>query len=100
MPPDGTSDFFHLPVSFKKHKIAGSLFVNFKTNAAASAFYSQLHQRSLVAQRSSAKLNIVVAKVQGLEGNVRQLMKRSSKRIQNQRFLPSVFDGLQEIPFR
>jgi len=99
LPPDGTYDFFYLPFSFQKMKITGYLFVNFTSNAAASAFYSQWHGRSLGAQESSAKLNIGVAEVQGLEENVRQLIKRNIKRIKNPMFQPSVFDGLQEVPF-
>jgi len=97
MPPDGSYDFLYLPFSFKKMKIAGYLFLNFRSNAAASAFYSQWHGRSLPG--SSNKLNVGVAEVQGLEQNVQQLIKLNIKRIKNPTFLPAVFDGLQEVPF-
>lgn len=98
-PPDGTYDFFHLPFNFKHRKIAGYLFLNFKSNAAASAFRAQWHGRSLDAQGSSAKLNIALAEVQGLDDNVHELIKRQIQKIKNPQFLPSVFDGLVEIPF-
>jgi len=98
-PPDGSYDFFYLPYSFQKMTVAGYLFINFISSAEASAFYSQWHGRPLCRQGSSAKLNIGVADVQGLEENVCQLIKRNIKRIKNPKFLPSVFDGLQEVPF-
>jgi len=97
LPPDGTYDFFYLPFNFKKMKIAGYLFLNFRSNAAASAFYSKWHGQSLPG--CSTKLNIGVAEVQGLEENVRQLINRNIKRVKNPAFLPAVFDCLQEVPF-
>jgi len=99
MPPDGTYDFFYLPFSFKQKKLASYLFLNFKSNAAALAFYSRWHGCSLRAQGPSSKLRIGVAEMQGLEQNVRQLVKRNIERIKNPKFLPSVFDGLREVPF-
>jgi len=78
-------------------KIAGYLFLNFRSNAAASDFYSQWHGRLLPG--SSKKLNVGVAEVQGLEENVRQLINRNIKRVKNPNFLPAVFDGLREVPF-
>jgi len=96
LPPDGTYDFFYLPFSFRKMKIAGYLFLNFKSNASASAFYSKWHGQSLPG--CSTKLNIGVAEVQGLEENMRQLINRNIKRVKNPAFLPAVFDGFQEVP--
>jgi len=37
--------------------------------------------------------------MQGLEDNLRHLVHRRIKRIKNPTYLPSVFDGLQEVPF-
>lgn len=100
LPPDGTYNFFYLPFSFKQKKIAGYLFLNFISHAAASAFHSQWHGRPLHAQMCSHKLNICAAEVQGLEENVRHLINCKIKRIKNPRYLPSVFVGPQEVPFR
>jgi len=97
LPPDGTYGFFYLPFNFKKMKIAGYLFLNFRSNAAASAFFSKWHGQSLPG--CSTKLNIGVAEVQGLEENVQQLINRNIERVKNPAFLPAVFDCLQEVPF-
>jgi len=97
--PDGTFDFFYLPFSFKQKKVAGYSFINFTSNAAALAFYSQWHKKSLFSQGSSTKLHIVAAEVQGLDENVRHLINSKVRRITNPKYLPSVFDGPHEVPF-
>jgi len=96
---DGTFDFFYLPFSFKLRKTAGYAFLNFTSVEAASAFRTRWHGVSLSAQVSSAKLSICAAEAQGLEANVRHLLKNKIARVKNPMYLPSVFDGLQEIPF-
>jgi len=97
--PDGTFDFFYLPFSFSQRRIAGYLFINFTSNEAALAFFSLWHNRSLHAQQVSTKLNITAAGVQGFEANVRHLINSKIKRIANPKYLPSVFDGVHEVPF-
>jgi len=96
---DGTFDFIYLPFSFKQKRTAGYAFVNFASSAAASAFQSQWHGRPLCAQVSSSKLSIGAAEVQGLEENVRHLINCKINRVKNPKYLPTVFDGLREIPF-
>jgi len=98
-PVDGTFDFLYLPFCFRRVRSAGFLFINFTSSTAASAFHSQWHGQSLRHQVSPAKLCIVAAEVQGLEKNVWHLINCRIARIKNPKYLPSVFDGLQEVPF-
>jgi len=98
-PPDGSFDFLYLPYSFKDRRIAGYVFLNFTSQTAAFRFHSWWHGQFLPGQCSSAKLNVSTAPVQGLEANVRHLVQCKIRRIKNPKYLPSVFDGLQEVPF-
>lgn len=98
-PPDGTYDFLYLPFSFNQKRISGFAFVNFTSHAAATAFHSQWHGKWLFSEGYSAKLKVSAASIQGLEENVRYLFHCKIGRIKNPMLLPSVFEGLQEVPF-
>jgi len=95
-PVDGTYDLLYLPFSFKQKRTAGYAFVNFTTHEAAVDFYSRWHGKSLRDQGTAKRLSIGTAETQGLEGNLRLLAACS--RIKNSKYLPSVFNGIDEVP--
>jgi len=95
-PVDGTYDFLYLPFSLKQKRAAGFAFVNFITHEAAVDFYSRWHGKSLRDQGTAKRLSIGTAETQGLEGNLRLLAACS--RIKNSKYLPSVFNGIDEVP--
>jgi len=98
-PPDGTYDYLYLPFSFNQSRSAVYVFVNCTSHAAALAFYFRWHGQFLFGTGSSSKLNISTAPVQGLEENVRHLVHCKISRVKNPKHLPSVFNGLREVPF-
>jgi len=99
-PPDGTFDFFYLPFNRIQKRAAGYCFVNFTSHEAAVTFHNQWHSKSLAAsQRTGKKLSIGAAEFQGLEANLRHLMRCGIQRVRNTKYLPSVFNGDHEMPF-
>lgn len=99
-PPDGTYDFLYLPFSRKQRRTAGYAFINFVSHEAASFFCSQWDHKQLDEKYGAkARLNITAAEVQGLGENVRRLLACNVERTRNWQYLPSVFNGVQELPF-
>jgi len=98
-PLDGTYDFLYLPFNFKQKRGAGLAFVNFTSHAAAVGFYSQWHRKHLREHGSARRLSIGVAEAQGLDNNLRHVASCNVGRITNPKFLPSVFNGMDEVPF-
>jgi len=98
-PPDGTYDFLFLPFSFKLRRTAGYAFINFQSHGAAVAFHKQWHGKSLRDQGTARKLSVSAAGVQGLEENVRHVFALNGNRVQKTKFLPSVFNGVHEVPY-
>jgi len=98
-PADGAYDFLYLPFNFKQKRTAGFAFLNFTSHEAAVAFHRQWHGKPLRDHGTAKNLNISAADVQGLEENVRHLFASNISRVKNIKFLPSVFNGIQEVPF-
>jgi len=73
--------------------------LNFTSHEAAVAFHRQWHGKPLRDHGTAKNLNISAADVQGLEENVRHLFASNISRVKNIKFLPSVFNGIQEVPF-
>jgi len=97
-PPNGTYDFLYLPFNFKQKRTAGFVYVNCTSHEAAVNFYSQWHGKSLRDQGTSKRLTIGVAEAQGLEANLRHVAASNISRIKNPKHMPSVFDGIDEVP--
>jgi len=98
-PADGTYDFIFLPFNFKQKRTAGFAFINFLSHEAAVAFHTKWHGKPLRNQGTAKNLSVSAAGVQGLEENIRHVFALNSNRIQNTKFLPSVFNGIHEVPF-
>jgi len=96
-PADGTYDFLYLPFNLKQKRSAGFAFVNFTSHAAAVDFYSRWHGKSLRDQGTAKRLSISTGEPQGLEENVRHVA--ACNRVKNSKYLPSVFNGIDEVPF-
>jgi len=97
-PPNGTYDFIYLPYNFKQKRPAGFVYVNFVSHEAALNFYSQWHGKSLCNKGSVKRLSIGVAEAQGLEANLRHVAASKISRIKNSKHMPSVFNGVEEVP--
>jgi len=97
-PVDGTYDLLYLPFSFKQKRTAGYAFVNFTTHEAAVDFHSRWHGKALRDQGTAKRLSISTAETQGLEENLRHMAACNVSRIKNSKYLPSVFNGIDEVP--
>jgi len=97
-PPDGTYDFLYLPFCFKQKRYAGVAFVNFTTHEAAVHFHGRWNNKSLRYKGTSKRLRIGVSEAQGLEQNLEHLVTHNISRIQQSKFLPSAFNGTEEVP--
>ena len=71
-----TVDFFYLPIDFKSGKCLGYAFLNFVSGSSLGAFMSTFSGSEL-SESSNKKLDLSLAKVQGLERNY-NLFKASS----------------------
>jgi len=60
-------------------------------------FYSRWHGKSLRDQGTAKQLSISTGEPQGLEENVRHVA--ACNRVKNSKYLPSVFNGIDEVPF-
>jgi len=97
-PPNGMYDFLYLPFNFKQKRTSGFAYVNFTSHEAAVNFYSQWHGKSLCNQGTAKQLSIGVAGTQGLEANLRHVAASNIGRIKNLQHMPSVFNGVDEVP--
>jgi len=97
-PPNGTYDFLYLPFNFKAKRTAGFVYVNCTSHEAAVKFYSQWQGKSLCNKGIAKRLSIGVAEAQGLDANLRHVAASNISRIKNSKHLPSVFNGVAEVP--
>lgn len=90
-PPQDSYNLLYMPYSHEHRRTVGCAIINFISNDAAVAFHAHWHGRSLVLDTASRKLDISVARSQGLENNLLG-MKCSKKilRIKNPRYMPLV----------
>jgi len=104
-PPDGSYDFVHLPYFAKHRRSAGYAFINFTSNTAAREFqYNWQGCRLARHGRCAKRLDICVAKVQGLFENLMYTQKalaQAKERNMLEDFeLPIVFSGTTRLDAR
>jgi RNA recognition motif-containing protein len=76
----GQFDFFYLPMNMKTNKSRGFAFINFKSAAAAQAFYEAFHDKALRQHSAQAKvLSVVPADVQGFEATAAQYVPQDDE---------------------
>jgi len=97
-PSNGAYNFIVVPFEFKQKRAAGHAFINFTSHDAALAFYFQWHGKLLSKHGSNGRLNIVAARVQGLEENLQHWRERL-RGVKNARYLPTVLSGGEVVPF-
>lgn len=69
-PPDGSYDFLFFPYSVKQRRPSKYVFINFTSQEAKVAFYSRWN-RQFLSEKTEKPLDIGVARIQGLEANIR-----------------------------
>lgn len=91
----GTYDFAYLPFRALKKRNLGFAFVNFKTHTAAMAFYERWHRSNTFAHRGkrSRHVTISVAKIQGIEENVRLIEQTANDKYGDMDHRPVAFVG-------
>jgi len=96
-PNHGTYDFLYLPICIDRKRNASFCFINFVTEAHATAFQAKWQKQRLDHYSARKPLDISAADVQGRDQNLLQIMRNKTFRIKNLHFQPAIFDGLERI---
>lgn len=97
-PNDATYDFLYLPYSCSMQRNLSYAFVNFTSEAAATAFMQQWQKKRLAHYTSRKPLNVSYADVQGRDSNLWQLKKKRVKRIKINQCQPMIFENGHRVP--
>lgn len=92
----GSFDFLHLPIDPETRVSKGYCFINFISPEAARAFQLKNDRTRLKFQKGKP-LNISVASVQGLQGNLEILRQRKSLPEYTPEMLPALFIGQERM---
>jgi hypothetical protein len=96
----GLYDFVYLPMDFKTKSSIGYAFANFRSSAAALSFYASMDGYSQWPIRSKKVCSVQWSSTQGLEANVRLILKSGVMRKKcPDEFKPSVFVAGRPVPF-
>jgi len=92
-------DFFYLPIDFRNQCNLGYAFLNFKDGAIANAFQSAYDGNRLARFPQSPKvLQVHMARVQGLQANVKRLRNSSVMGMLTEDCKPVLFEGGEMKP--
>jgi RNA recognition motif-containing protein len=92
-------DFFYLPIDFRNQCNLGYAFLNFKDGAAAQAFQATFDSNRLARFPQSPKvLQVHMARVQGLQANVKRLRNSTVMGMLTEDCKPVLFDGGEMKP--
>lgn len=80
---DGSWDFLYVPMYSGGKRALGYAFINFVSEAASAAFYSQWQGRYLPKFQRGRPLNIVVAEMQGFSANLTHVKQKSAGRLRS-----------------
>lgn len=92
----GSFDFLHLPIDPDTRVSKGYCFINFISPDGARAFHLKNDRTRLKFQKGKP-LNISVASVQGLQGNLELLRQRKSLPEYTPEMLPALFIGQERM---
>lgn len=95
--PDGTYDFLYLPRNAGGKANLGYAFLNFVTEAHASAFKSTW-QRARFGS-TTRRLNVSLAEVQGLDANISRLKAKPAGRMRSRHSAPFVMMHGRVVPW-
>jgi len=95
-PPVDCFNFIYVPFSKGQHRWTQYAFMNFLSHEIAVAFRQRWHGYSFDEHGHSSRLDVGVAKVQGLEENLRRC---SPQLTEKEEFQPAIFDGDKKINF-
>jgi hypothetical protein len=92
-------DFFYLPIDFRNQCNLGYAFLNFKDGAAAQSFQATFDGNRLARFPQSPKvLQVHMARVQGLQANVKRLRNSTVMGMLTEDCKPVLFDGGEMKP--
>lgn len=91
--PDGSFNFLSLPRNRETGRTVGYAFINFSSGHTAISFRDRWQHRYLSDPGRSRRLDVRLARIQGLQANIRHFLRGSEQGQLDSTGLPAIFDS-------